>query len=88
MVHKAGIIRLYTSKRAKEGYTKEGGRPSEATLWNIFNNCPLSQKKRLAGLENAASEGSDAFDDLISICKSVKNEKLENLMKELMAGYR
>ena len=32
MVHKAGIIRLYTSKRAKEGYAKEGGRPSEATL--------------------------------------------------------
>ena len=87
MVHKAGIIRLYTSKRAKEGYTKEGGRPSEATLWNIFNNWPSLQKKSSAGLDNMASEGSDAFDDLISIWKSVKNEKLEKLI-ELMAGYR
>ena len=72
MVHKAGIIRLYTSKRAKEGYTKEGGRPSEATLWNIFNNCPSSQKKSLAGLDNVASEGSDVFDDLMTLQVSEK----------------
>ena len=35
-----------------------------------------------------ASEGSDGFDELISICKSVKNEELESLMKDLMAARR
>ena len=35
-----------------------------------------------------ASEGSDAYDELISISKSVENEELESLMKDLMAGHR
>ena len=67
---------------------KEKRRPSERTLWNILKNCPASQKKILAGLDNVASQGSDAFDELISICKSMKNEELESLMKDLMAGHR
>ena len=44
-VHKAEIIRFYTSACDKEGYTKEKGHPSERTLWNILNNCPASQRK-------------------------------------------
>ena len=60
-VHKAEIIRLYTCACDKQGYTKEKGHPSERTLWNILNNCPASQRKSLAGLDNVASEGSDAF---------------------------
>ena len=35
-----------------------------------------------------AYEGSDALDELISICKSLKNGELESLMKDLMAGRR
>ena len=61
---------------------KKKGCPSERTQWNIVNNCPASQRKSLAGLDNVAYEGSDAFDELISICKSVKNEELESLMKD------
>ena len=87
-VHKAEIIRPYTSACDEEGYTKEKGHPSERTLWSILSNCPVSQRQRLAGLDNVASEGSDVFDELISICKSVKNEELESLMKDLMAGRR
>ena len=68
---------------------KKKGCPSERTQWNIVNNCPVaSQRKSLAGLDNVAYEGSDAFDELISICKSVKNEELESLMKDLMAGRK
>ena len=44
-VHKAEIIRLYTSACDKEGYTKDKQHPSERTLWNILNNCPASQRK-------------------------------------------
>ena len=88
MVHKAEVIRLYTSACDKEGYMKEKGHPSERTLQNILNKCPASQRKSLAGLDSVASEGSDAFDELISVCKSVKNEELESLMKDLMAGHR
>ena len=58
-VLKAEIIRLYTSACDKEGYTKDKRHPSERTLWNILNNCPASQRKKLAGLDNVASEGSD-----------------------------
>ena len=87
-VLKAEIIRLYTSACDKEGYTKDKRHPSERTLWNILNNCPASQRKKLAGLDNVASEGSDAFDKLISVCKSVKNEELESLAKDLMGGHR
>ena len=54
----------------------------ERTLWNILKNCPASQRKSLPGLDNMASEGSDVFDELISICKSVKNEELESLAKD------
>ena len=82
-VLKAEIIRLYTSACDK-GYTKDKRHPSERTLWNILNNCPASQRKKLAGLDNVASEGSHAFDKLIS----VKNEELESLAKDLMGGHR
>ena len=67
---------------------KEKGHPSERTLWNIPNNSWASKRENLAGLDNVASEGSDAFDELISICKSVKNEELQSLMKGLVAGRR
>ena len=43
-------------------------------------------RESLAGLDNVASEGSDAFDELISISKSMKNEELKSLMEDLMAG--
>ena len=86
-VLKAEIIRLYTSACDK-GCTKEKGHSFERTVWNILNNCPASQRKSLADLDNVASEGTDAFDELISICKSLKNEESENLMKDLMAGHR
>ena len=87
VVHKAEIIRLYTSTCDK-GYTKKKGSPSERTLWNILNNCPASQRKSFASLDNVASEVSDGFDELISICKSLKNQELESLMKDLVAGCR
>jgi len=61
-VHRAEIIRFYISACEREGYTHETGRPSERTLLNIPNHCPASQRKSLAGLDNVASEGSDAFD--------------------------
>ena len=87
-VHKTEIIRLYTSACDEEGYMKEKDRPSKGTLGNILSNCPASQRKNLDGLDNVAFEGSDAFDEPISICKSVKNEELESQMKDLMAGRR
>ena len=87
-VPKAEIIMLYTSACDKEGCMKGKGRPSERTLWNILSNCPASQRKSFAILDIVTSEGSDDFDELISICKSVKNEELKILMKDLIVGSR
>ena len=87
-VHKAEVIRLYISACDKEGYTKEQGRPSERTLWNILNNCPASQRKSLAGLDNVASEGSDAFDRLLIICKSIESSNSDKLVKALTDSRR
>ena len=56
-----------------EGYTQMNGRPSERTLWNILSNCPASQLKSLTELDNVASEGSDSFDMLIKICKTLED---------------
>ena len=61
------------------------GRPSERTLWNILSNCPASQRKSLAELDNVASERLDSFDMLIKICKTLKNE---DLIKKLTEGRR
>ena len=84
-IHKAEAIRLYISPCDMEGYTQMNGRPSERTLWNILSNCPASQRKSLAGLDNVASEGSDSFDMLIKICKTLENE---DLIKKLTEGRR
>ena len=69
MVPKAEFLRLYISACNKQGYTQKACHPSERTLWNILKNCPASQRKSLAGLDNEASKGLDAFDKLITICK-------------------
>ena len=45
MVHKAEIIRLYTSACDKQGYTKEKGHPSERTLWNISTTAQPHREK-------------------------------------------
>ena len=82
---KAEAIRLYISACDMEGYTQMNGHPSERTLWNILSNCPASQRKSLAGLDNVASEGSDSFDMLIKICKTLENE---DLIKKLTEGRR
>ena len=87
-VHKAEVIRLYISACDKEGYTKEQGRPSERTFWNILNNCLASQRKSLAGLDNVASEGSDAFDRLLIICKSIESSNSDKLVKALIDSRR
>ena len=84
-VHKAEAIRLYISPCDMEGYTQMNGCPSERNLWNILSNCPASQRKSLAGLDNVASEGSDSFDMLIKICKTLENE---DLIKKLTEGRR
>ena len=82
-VHKTEAIRLYLGACEMEGYTQENGRPSERTLWNILNNCPASQRKSLADLDNAASDGSDSFNRLIKICKTLENKSSDNSVKEL-----
>ena len=84
-IHKAEAIRLYISPCDMEGYTQMNGRPSERTLWNILSNCPASQRKSLAGLDNVASEGLESFDMLIKICKTLENE---DLIKKLTEGRR
>ena len=65
-----------------EGYAQENGRPSERTLWNILNNCPASQRKSLAVLDNVASAGSDSFNKLIKIRKILEDETVDNLVKK------
>ena len=87
-VHKAEAIRLYHGACEMEGYTQENGRPSERTLWNILNNCPASQRKSLAGLDNVVSDGSDSFDRLIKICKTLEDKSSDDLVKELTEGRR
>ena len=84
-VPKAEAIRLYISPCDMEGYTQMNGCPSKRTLWNILSNCPASQRKSLAGLDNVASEGSESFDMLIKICKTLENE---DLIKKLTEGRR
>lgn len=94
-VHKAEIIRLYINSCGQEGYTQEQGRPSKRTLWNILNNCPASQRKSLAGLDNVASDGSTAFETLISICKTLNppchdiiHQKLVQSRRYLKGSYK
>ena len=71
-----------------EGYAQENGRPSERTLWNILNNCPASQRKSLAVLDNVASAGSDSFNKLIKIRRILEDETVDNLVKKLTEGRR
>ena len=84
-VHTAEANHLYISACDMEGYTQMNGHPSERTLWNILSNSPAPQRKSLAGLDNVASEGSESFDMLIKICKTLENE---DLIKKLTEGRR
>ena len=84
MKHKEGVCN-------KEGYVEN--RPTR-TLWNILNMCPASQRKSLAGLDNVAAEGSDAFDTAIRNIKLIaakcsnKKEVMVNLESALQRGRR
>ena len=79
---------IYPGACEMEGYTQDNGRPSERILWNILNNCPASQMKSFAGLDNVASDGSDSFDRVIKICKTLENKRSNDLVKELTEGRR
>ena len=83
MVNKVEVIRLYISVCNKEMHTQSVSRPSERTLSHILNNCPASQRKSLAGLDNKAFEGSDAFDKLLTICKLNRTNYTEMHVKAL-----
>ena len=87
-MHKAKAIHLYISVCEMEGYTQENRCPSEHTLWNILNNCPTSQRKSLAGLDNVASDGSESFDNLIRICKTLEDKIVGNLAKKSTGSQR
>ena len=76
-VHKVEAICLYLGACEMEGYTHENGRPSEHTLWNILNNCPASQRKSLAGLNNLAS---DVLTVLTGLLRSAKHWKIKVVM--------
>ena len=94
IVHKAGVIRLFEGACDKDGYNRENGRPSTQTLWNIINNCPVSQRKSLAGLENVAAEGSDAFYLIMNIMQFIASResdmksKIEESIKQPTYGKR
>ena len=91
IVHKAEIIRLYEAACEEEGYTHK---PSTRTLWNILQMCPASQRKSLAGLDNVAADGSDAFDELSKILLKLESrepqrkEELRGLQQDLTKGKR
>ena len=93
-VHKAGIIRLYEGACDQMNHTKETGRPSTRTLWNILQNCPASQRKSLSGLDNIAADGTDALDSIISKIKFVLSkiadmkDKIDEVIKSLTIGKR
>ena len=87
-VHKSEAIRLYINACNLENHTQAEGRPCQRTLWNIINNCPASQRKSLSGLDNIASEGSDAFDKLIHVCKAIEGENMDDIVNQLTIGKR
>ena len=93
-VHKAEVIRLYEGACDKEGYSRVDGRPSTRTLWNIISNCPASQRKSLAGLDNVAAEGSDSFDLITSIMQFIASKdldlkpRIDDVLKKLVDGRR
>ena len=74
-VHIAEVICLYEGACDKDGYNRENGRPSTQTLWNIINNCPASQRKNLASLDNVADERSDVFDLITNIMKFIASRE-------------
>ena len=86
--HKAEIIRLYNHRCDLEGYTQESGRPSVRTLYNILNNCPSSQRKSLAGLDNIACEGSEAYDVLEQLLTKIGSDESRTLNGKLKASKR
>ena len=56
--------------------------------------CPASQRKSLAGLDNVAAEGSDAFDTLSGILQKLESieperkDELKQLHHDLINGKR
>ena len=56
-------------------------------MWNILKNCPASQRKSLAGLDNEASKGLDAFDKLITICKLNGTNHTERPVKAITDSW-
>ena len=42
----------------------------------------------MAGLDNVATDGSDSFDKLIKICKTLEYKTVDNLVKKLTEGRR
>ena len=83
---------MYEGVCEKEGHVED--RPSTRTLWNILNMCPASQRKSLAGLDDVAAEGSDAFDTLHNQLKAIsmkspeRREEVELLETSLNRGKR
>ena len=47
IVHKAAIRRLYEGACGQMNNIKKTGQPSTRNLWNILQNCPASQQKRM-----------------------------------------
>ena len=79
-------FRLYEGACDQINHTKETGRPSTRTLWNILQNCPASQRKSFSGLDNIAAEGTDASDCIISTMKFVlsKNPDMKDIIDEVI----
>ena len=87
-LHKAEIVRRYIHACNQQNYTPENGRPSERTIWNLLNSCPSSQRKSLAGLDNIASEGSDAYDAIISILSEIDGDASKKLEQDMRQSKR
>ena len=75
----------------KEGITDK---PCTRTLWNIINQFPASQRKSLAGLDNVAAEGSDAFDSVFTNLQKIQaknpilDDDINTLIDNLSRGKR
>lgn len=68
-IFKTEIFRLYKGACDQMNDTKETNRSSTRTLWNIVQNCPAGQQKKLSGLESIAGKWNDSFECLSSRLK-------------------
>ncbi|CAC5391680.1 unnamed protein product [Mytilus coruscus] len=48
---------------------------SDSTLYQVFNACETSKRKRLNGLDNIAVDGTTAFDNILSLISKVSKTK-------------